>query len=79
MTLIKVGHWHGFIVFPDDGAVSHRRWVSEKKRSGDSVPPQKGVKEREWEPREPRSEGSSTTREPRNYLGAHAVILCCDW
>ena len=42
-------------------------------------PPQRVVEEREWEPREPRSEGSSTTRECRNYLGAHAVILRCDW
>ena len=32
VSLTKVGHWHGFIVFPDDGAVSHRRWVSENKK-----------------------------------------------
>ena len=25
VSLTKVGHWYGFIVSPDDGAVSHRR------------------------------------------------------
>ena len=32
VSFTKDGHWHGFIVFPDDGAVSHRRWVSENKK-----------------------------------------------
>ena len=31
----ELGHWHGFIGFPDDGAVSHRRWVSENKQGGE--------------------------------------------
>ena len=32
VSLTEFGHWHGFIVSPDDGAVSHRRWVSENKK-----------------------------------------------
>ena len=32
VSLTKVGHWHGFIVSPDDGSVSHRRWVSKNKK-----------------------------------------------
>ena len=32
VSLTELGHWHGFIVSPDDGVVSHRRWVSENKK-----------------------------------------------
>ena len=37
VSLTELGHWHGFIVFPDDGAVIHCRWMSENKKEGNGV------------------------------------------
>ena len=46
VSLTELGHWHGFIVFTDDGAVSIRRPKKEKQKEGNSVgPPERGKRE----------------------------------
>ena len=47
VSLTELGHWHGFIVLTDDGAVSILRPQKKKQKEGNSVgSPKKGEKGR---------------------------------
>ena len=46
VSLTELGHWHGFIILTDDGAVSIRRPTGEnKKREIVWGPPERGKRE----------------------------------
>ena len=48
VSLTELGHWHGFIILTDDGAVSTRRPTERKQKEENSVgSPRKGEEGRE--------------------------------